>query len=112
MKKTVLISTAIAATCACAIAAYFVFKPSETDKKFEACKARVLKNIKTPSTAVFGDYIFSSKSNYNATYDAEKFIFPVDAENSFGAKIRYNLTCYHLYDKDGTFVNVATMESN
>lgn len=105
MKKTVLISTAIAATCACAIAAYFVFKPSETDKLFEQCEEKVLARLVSPKTAVFGEYSHTPRhiktyEHSDSKFDIEGFNFAIDSQNTFGAMIRSDWYCQIYYKED------------
>lgn len=60
---------------------------------FKAAKEEVKKNLKVPSTAVFADE-FEDESKYKINGDGSVVIRSyVDAENSFGAKIRTYYRC-------------------
>lgn len=60
---------------------------------FKAAKEEVKKNLKAPSTAVFADE-FEDESKYKINGDGSVVIRSyVDAENSFGAKIRTYYRC-------------------
>lgn len=60
---------------------------------FRAAKSEVLKNLKAPSTAKFANE-YDSESKYRIGDDDSVIIQSyVDAENSFGAKIRTNYRC-------------------
>lgn len=69
----------------------------------EVCHNRVLDHLKAPSTADFGgDTVTGSEPNW---YDDGY----VDAENSFGAKIRTSYTCTAIHTGGINFSVKATL---
>jgi hypothetical protein len=72
--------------------------PSETGKRLDAgrtCENFVKDRLKAPSTADFGDRdVSGSAGTYTVTST-------VDADNSFGAKLRSNYTCQVHESADG-----------
>lgn len=70
-------------------------KAGSPDMAFEMCKTFVERQLKAPSTATFRNY-YENDGEVNVTGDGDgpyTVVSTVDAENSFGAKIRNSFVC-------------------
>lgn len=72
---------------------------------YDACKDAVSQQLKAPGSA---DFQGSTSVDYRTTGGDNIIVIGyVDAENSFGAKLRTDFTCTTSVDKDGNVSNVS-----
>lgn len=99
--------------------AYFTFDGSPEADAFRGCKEAVTEKLKAPSTATFAaqsddavtivDEGIDDGTNYEAGGTLHRVSLWVDAENSFGARLRQTFSC-QIWQKDDEWVAVSVTE--
>jgi len=105
MRRAVLSVIVLLAVAGCGSGGNSGMDPLARDfMAYDACKDAVKEQLKAPSTA---DFQGSTDVDYRTTGGENITILGwVDAQNSFGAKLRSNFTCSMDVSKDGAASNV------